>query len=217
MSVSIQSYREHLFFLINKSQSGSTMTVPQFNDTTFRAILQLFEKDRNVFVETGVASDFFQNYLTLFIAQPNFITGYLDYPVDWEHTSAVRSYYNGNEYPVDNVESVKWGDTLISQLNPPTLRFPKYAEFGDVYRFAPKNIGTVFIDYFRTPTQPIWNYTIVNDEPVYNPIGSVDIDCQQFSVNQIAALQLSLIGINLDAIDLLKFSDEYTQKTTSVI
>lgn len=217
MSVNIDEYKNFLFYCTNKEQSGNSMTIPQFNDTTFRAVMQLFEKDRNTFVQTGVASDFLQNYLTLNTAQPNFTTGELSYPSDWEHTSAVRSYYNGNEYPVDAIESTKWGDTLISQLNPPTLRFPKYSEFGDYYRFAPKNIGTVFIDYFRTPTKPIWNYTIVNDEPVYSPTGSVNLDFQQFSVNQVTALQLSLIGINLQDGALEQFSKDYAASTNSVI
>jgi len=177
----------------------------------------LFEKDRQTFIETGTASDFFQNFLTLYTAQANFNTGYLAFPSDWQHTSAVRSYYEGNEYPVDMVESSQWGDVLISKLNPPTLRFAKCSEFGNIYRFAPKNVGTVFVDYFKTPVAPHWNFTIVNDEEVYSASGSVDFEFDLFSMNNVAAVYLKMIGCDIKDEFLTGFANQFAAETNSIL
>lgn len=217
MAVNINEFKLFTEYVSNKVQSGNSTTIPQFNELCHRAQMQVFEKDRETFIATGVASNFLQSFLTLLTQQVNPVLGTIPYPTDYEHTSAARSYYNGNEYPIDLIENTKWGDVLISALNPPTLRFPKYAQFGNEYRFAPKNIGTVFIDYFRTPLRPIWAYTVVNNRPVYDSANSIDFEWDEFAFNNVAAMFLSLNGVNLKDTELAQFSQMYKQETNSVL
>jgi hypothetical protein len=121
----------------------------------------------------------------------------------------------GKEIPVEEVRNESWGDIQISALYEPTLRFPKYSEFSDNIRILPKNVGIVMMDYFKLPTAPVWGYTITNSRPVYNSSTSTNFDWDEFSFNNIAAIYLSLIGVNLKDGELAQFSELYKQQTNS--
>jgi hypothetical protein len=137
--------------------------------------------------------------------------------------AAVRKYYvpptggTGKMIPVDDITEEQYGEMQISALMTPTLRFPKYNEFGSTLRFLPRTIGLVELDYFRTPVAPIWAYTTVNNRPVYDPLTSVDFEWSEFSFNSVAAVFLSIIGANLKDNELSQFSQMYKQESNSVL
>lgn len=217
MAVNINYFKVTSEFISNKVQSGNTVTPSEFPLIADQAQLLSYEEDRLIFLKTGESSDYLNWFLKNTVINPNYLTGYANYPSDFQHTAGVRSYYNGIERPVELVENKAWGEVQASQLMNPTMLFPKYTEFLGEYRFLPKNIGIVMLDYWKRPIKPVWNYTIINNVPTYNSIGSIDFEWEAFSFPRIMSNYLSLIGCNLSDSNIQKFAKEYQQETKSVL
>ena len=217
MSVNINAFKIFVEAVQNKIQSGNSITVPQFNSFCNQAQLLVFEKDRQIFLRTGDMSDFLSWFLENAVLNPNISTGYLAYPLGFQHTAGVRSYYNGKERPVELVENKAWGEIMASELMAPSKIFPKYTEFANEYRFLPRDIGIVMLDYWRAPVSPIWNYTIVNNKQVYSSTGSVDFEFPAFATNEVAANYLKLIGCNIQSKELSAFANQFSQESNSIL
>ncbi len=219
--VNINTFKLFCEFLQNKVQEGASVTVPQFNSAANRAQMQLYERDYQTFLKTKEVSEFLKVFLsnTVFTVPVN---GEHSYPSDYQHLTSLRKYYVnaknvGRMIEIEEISNVEWGFSQISQLQEPTLRFPKYNEYSSVIRFIPRNIGTVEVDYFKTPVEPLWAFTIVNGRPVYDPVNSVNFEWFSYNFNEIAGIYLSLIGINLREGDLLNWSNQYKQENNSTL
>lgn len=220
MGVSIDYFFRLTDAIANKNQSGNSITISQKNQFANQAQLAKFEADRNGYIETGNLTKYLTFFLKNIVKQvpPD---GNLPYPSDWQHTVSMRSYFirpNGKSVEVEVSESKdkSWGEIQISSLLMPTSRFPKYMEFANEFRFLPKSIGTVYVDYLATPTPPIWAYTTVNNRPVYDVANSVNFDFEEFSLNEIASIYLSLIGVNLKDGELSAFAQQFQQTSKAV-
>jgi hypothetical protein len=217
MPVNINAFKLFVEAISNKSQSGNTVTVSEFEIFCHQAQMQVFEKDRLTFLKTGDSSDFLDWFLKSTTINPSTLTGYAPYPKDFQHTAGVRAYYNKIERPVELVENKAWGEVQASKLFPPTRLFPKYTEFASEYRFLPKNIGIVMLDYWKEPVKPVWGWTIVNNNQVYDPSTSVDFEWADFATNQIASVYLSLIGCNLKDKELEGFSQQFKAENNNLL
>lgn len=217
MSVNINTFKQTSEAISNRVQSGNTITPAQFTLLCDQAQMLAFEQDRLIFLKTGDSSDYLNQFLVNTILNPSTVTGNASYPSDFQHTAGVRAYYNAKERPVEIVESKAWGEVQASELMAPTRIFPKYTEFANEYRFLPKNIGIVMLDYFKRPVVPVWAYTIVNNNPVYTSTGSVDFGWDEFSFNRIIGIYLSLIGVNLQSKDISAFAKEFMNETKSLL
>lgn len=217
MSVSINDFRVFVQFVANKNQNGGTVTTPQFNALCHRAQMAIFEKDRKIFLETGISSSFLDMFLRSVTTSPNPLTGYMPYPTGYQHVANVRSYYNKKERPVEQIANSAWGEINASQLMQPTKMFPKFCEYAGEVRFLPRNIGIVMFDYWKEPVKPVWGYTIVNNVQVYDPATSTDFEFDSYSVNRVAAEYLAFIGINLQAQQLAAFSQQFKAESNVVL
>jgi len=221
MAVNINEFKTYVEFLQNKAQAGNAVSISQFNQLCFQATMQKFEADYQTFLATEEVSEFLSTYFKNTV-QSIPLTGELAYPSDYMHMSSLRKYYvppgqPGRMIQIDEVKNVAWGFIQQSPLQPPTLRFPKYSHFNTVIRFLPRNIGIIEMDYFRIPAQPIWGYSIASSRPVYDSATSTDFEWEEYSTNEIAAIYLNLIGVNLKDGELLAWSKEYQQITKSFL
>ncbi len=201
----------------NKVQNGGSFTIPQKEAFANSAQLQAFEKDRLTFLKTGDSSDYLDWFLKSVTLNPNIRTGFAPYPADFQHTAAVRAYYNKVERPCDLVTNQVWGDIHASVLEAGTGYFPKYSEFSGEYRFLPKNIGIVMLDYWKEPVKPVWGFTIVNNRQVYDPATSVDFEWPAFALNEIMSVYLQLIGCNLSDKHLSDFATQFNQENNNLL
>lgn len=220
MPYNINTFKEDYELISRKLRSGNTLDAAQFNINAQQATLQKFENDRAIFLKTQETSDFLEIYLKTKIGSPDPLTGYWAYPSDFLHTASMRRYnvipdQQSNEIPFTPVKNRSWGDINRSQLTPATLQFPKYTEFGDKFKILPKNVGIVYMDYFKQPTQPIWNFTVISDTEVYNPVGSVDFEWDSYSAPEVMANFLQIVGINLKDTELSQFAQMYKQESNS--
>jgi len=222
MPVNIDVFKRTAEFISNKTQSGNTTTAAQFNLLANAAQLQVFEKDRLIFLKTGESSDYLDWFLKNLTLNPDLTTGYLPYPSDYQHTSAVRSYYvkpkqRSVEVKVNQVKNTDWGAIGSSTLQKPTKRFPKYTEFKDEYRFLPKDIGIVMLDYYKTPVAPVWGFTIANNEEVYDPTTSTDFEWADAFFGEVMAVYVGFLGINLLEPELEQYAEMQKKETNSLL
>lgn len=203
--------------IANKTQSGNTITPVQFNIAAHRAQMMVFEKDRLMFLKTGESSDYIDWFLKTVTISPNQKTGYADYPKEYQHTAGVRSYYNGGERKVELVTNSAWGEIQQSVLEGPSLLYPKYTEFSGEYRFLPRNIGIVMLDYWKEPQKPFWAYTVVNNVAVYDPVNSVDFEWAQFALEMVADVYIGIIAQNIKDSQLAAYVDNQKKQNNSLL
>jgi len=50
-----------------------------------------------------------------------------------------------------------------SVIKPPTAAYPKFVCYNDGIYVYPSSIDSIKISYVKEPSDPVWNYTVVND------------------------------------------------------
>lgn len=223
MPTNIDDFKVFVQAEINKVQSGEAISVDEFNSFANQSQLVPYEQDYNVFVSSQ--KKIMSQYLNSFLTRKEPFTvdsfGNAALPDDYQHTASMRAYYvrkgqTSVQIPVREVDNIAWGEIQISSLNIANKRFPKYTEYPDRFEFLPKNTLIAFLDYFKKPTKPIWNFTIVEDTQVYNPSGSVNFDFDEFAMNRIAGHCMVFIGTNLQSDPIIKAGMALIQSSTSL-
>jgi|SRR6185437_8442024 len=215
----INTFKTYVEFVQNKVQSGNTVTPSQFNQVANQAQMQLFQKDYDIFFETKGRK--ISQFLNTFLKTKNLLIdsfGSTTLPDDYQYLSNVSSYYVRPGKPsvlvkVAEEDSSQFSSLEISQLFKPTQRFPKFQRYANTLTFLPADLGIAYLDYFSTPTPPVWGYTIVSNALVYDPSTSTDFQWQQSYMNEVAGMYLALVGVNLQAADLTAFAEQFQQQT----
>jgi len=138
-------------------------------------------------------------------------------PPQYKHHSSLRIYYKRKKKCGDIKASIRdckivtddeLAERLDSAIVAPSYKYPIatfYNGFVDVY---PKEATQVDFTYLREPKAPVWNFDIVDGRPVYNKVGSVDIDAPEIAYNEILVRALGFLGINMRDDKLLSYSEE---------
>jgi len=218
--MTIDEAKRFLELLSQKTQSGG-FSPAQFNLSADRAQMQLFERDFKSWQANEDVTEALSYFMDDDVPFAVPADGKVLYPSNYTHTVDVRRYYvassgSGTMIPCQEVKAADVGEILISQLRPPTLRFPKFVEYDSHWQFYPKNVGTVIIDYFRRPSTPLWAFTIVNGRPVYDAANSVQFEFPDFAHNEIVGIMCSHLGINIRETQLQEFAEMFKQQNAQV-
>jgi len=89
---------------------------------------------------------------------------------------------------VELIEEDKWSNRVNSTIIKQAI-YCTYADFIQ-FHFPLGNSSEVEIHYLDRPTTPKWNYNIIDDEPVYNPIGSIHLEWSELLIDEIASRML---------------------------
>ncbi len=216
--MNINEVKKFFSFIVNKVQSG-TVQPANFNVMAARAQMELYEKEVKAWQETQQITDSMKTFLKATILNPSTTTGKANYPSDYVHTSTVRSYYvrtggNSVEVPVREIDNDDYGEAMVSEVAPPTKRFPILTYYDTYIQFLPKDINIVFLDYFRLPAPPVWGYNSVNGRPVYDPSQSTDIEFPDSDFNEIVFMMCSYMSINIREGQLTQYSEMMKQQST---
>lgn len=211
--MNINDYRLFLEFVSNKQQIGRTFTTSQFNLLADRAQKQKFEQDYSVFIATSSITEYLSTFLKTTTLPVNG-QGKSSYPSDYAHLSSLNFYYvkesgQGKMVPIKEVKNADWSEIGASTLLKPTKRYPKFSFYANEISFLPRDIGLVSMDYFKEPSSPVWGFTIVNSREVYDPTTSVQFESPDFSMNDIMALMLSFVGINIQVPMLVQYAEQF--------
>lgn len=209
----VNYFKRFVEFVSNKAQSGAA-TPAEFNLVADRAQMQLFEKDYAYFL--SLPDGPITEYLSFFLKKKTLIIntyGEAAWPSDYQHTASIRSPYVHPKKGMIEVEvteetNLQFGKLQASQLFEGTRRYPKYSIYSDTVKFLPRDLGMAYMDYFKTPVKPIWGYTLDGDNnEIYNASTSTDFEWDEFAMNEVAGIYLSLIGINLKDGDISQFAE----------
>lgn len=100
-----------------------------------------------------------------------------------------------------------------SQIKPPSATYPRFTLFEDGIRIYPSSLTSIKLSYVRKPVTPVWNYTIVNNEPVYAATGGVIGDgvSHNWELSELVHLRIlfrcaQLFGLNLSMPELTQYA-----------
>lgn len=117
---------------------------------------------------------------------------------DPDYAAMVQAYAGANlvEATVNIVDTSRWGSCLDSITKGPTWEKPKATQFASGYKIAPKGISVVVLDYFETPRQAVFGYTIgAGDIVVYNPSTSTQLQWTNVVKNEFLARLVKKYGV----------------------
>lgn len=105
-----------------------------------------------------------------------------------------------------------------SQICPPSLSEPNFVLASDGALVYPSTIVSVKLTYVRKPITPVWNYTVVNNVPVYAATGGVigdgvshDWELSELVHYRICWKIAQIFGLNLSIGELVQFSTQLEQ------
>jgi len=132
-----------------------------------------------------------------------------DYPANYIHLTSLS--HAGRNIKIVNEDKIY--SILNSSITPPTLTKPVAVIFNEgirVYISSDENgvlISGVKCSYLSRPTRPRWAYVEVDNNPLYDPSNSVQVDLPEQTHNELAMKILSYIGINLKDNDVYAFGE----------
>lgn len=125
-------------------------------------------------------------------------------------TVAAQSVHTSTalEVPVEIVSDAMWGTRISHSITYPTRRYP-VAKFMNTYvQYAPIDLGIVEFTYLRYPLKPVWAYTNPSGQnPVYDPVNSVDVEMPAIVKNHITYCVLTKLGINIRESQLQQYAE----------
>jgi hypothetical protein len=215
-----------LEFLINQGQSryfSPEEKVEAINDASF----DLFRQEEKKFEETQIITDTLRYFKIrqTFTVQPggayalpaNYIRSTaINYNVDTVTVTpiipAITATFCDPDYvePVDPnaladkekeipiVTDSEWANRLDSRALPVTEQYPICRIYEGSFQVVPETVVPILY-YLRKPVKAVWNYTISGDgsTPIYNAIGSVDLDWPEISKNEVLEKAMSILGVVL--------------------
>lgn len=99
-----------------------------------------------------------------------------------------------------NIEPVTGSERAIrldSALIPPDLEFPIIRWNALGWGVDPDAVKQLRLSYLRMPAKPIRNYTMVGDQDVFNPVGSVNAEWPETMFGDFVIRVCKYAGINL--------------------
>src|SRR3990167_591926 len=107
--------------------------------------------------------------------------------------------------PIEIVDEQKKWYRLSSKIVAPDKKFPICVIQNTYFQFFPVNLQSASLSYIRYPRKAIWNYTLTNNRPVFNPVGSVDLEWEKIKINDIVIRACSLLGISIKDAEIVQY------------
>jgi hypothetical protein len=140
-------------------------------------------------------------------------TGLFQYPYNYIWPDAIHKL---DFTTITEVASDEYPWVKKDSIAPPSEDYPVVVHRGPYGFIDPYTIGAFGMSYVRAPQDPFWNYTSVNNQEVYNPVGSVDFQVNPYTDAhfEITMLILSFVGVNLSKPDLITAFSEMKERTS---
>lgn len=207
-------------YFLNKEQAYGYL-----DNNEYDAILKVSQLDeinyqRNAYETGSIKKD---NLLPLksTYTSPLDTNGRLYFPDDYLFFSSLRSTtfykdaFGNNKANISNVDILKDNEVanrLDSQINPPSSDSPVAELYSTYIQLYPSNINSVNLVYIKKPADPVWNFSINDNEQVYNPTGSVNIELPFQLVPNLIRRVCSYFGISVRQEDIVGYMEGKQQK-----
>jgi len=195
---------ETVNYLMKKNISGNTFTPVEFNRMLRYATWTFYNKMMDHYEKAQELTDSMQHFVIQEIAEPvvNSVILLSDL-VNYNQLDSVS--YLGN--PVDILTNSQLKSRLNDAIASPTFKNPVAAINNNRIWFYPKEIRYVDITYLREPVDPVFAYTTnANDNLVYNPAGSTELDFRNADHINVISIILESAGLHLKQSDIVQYS-----------
>ncbi len=204
---------------LNKQQSGA-FKIEDFN-TACVAVNNDFMKlkvglpeeyqagapyPRQAYQVTQKITDDVRQFIVIEDLQKN-SSGYFVLPENYFAFSSLRYRWvknaGCNEPPqwedleIDVLDDGEFNVRLRNTIIKPELKYPiaNYYSYG--IKVLPEQIIKIKLTYLRKPQTPVWAFTTVDDQPVYDATASVNFEYPESCTNDIAVMVGKYLGLNL--------------------
>jgi hypothetical protein len=83
----------------------------------------------------------------------------------------------GTHTPIDFVTTTEWGERRQNYVTRPNYEYPIATYENGRIITEPSGIDIIKLRYYRYPVTPVWGFTMnANDQPIYNPNTSVQLE-----------------------------------------
>ena len=197
----INHVRNTVLSVLNKENRG-TLTVSQFNSYAKYAQQLLFDQyfseysrlstlknSRRLSKDQGDKLAMLRSNIDKFMktVSSSIVSGYLTFQDLQNNTvykphdlySPISLVYSGKL--MEYVPKYKETYLEASNISGPSTLYPGYCDENDYWYVKPSSLtGTVTVNYIRTLADPRWTYTVVGENPVFNPSAA---DYQDFELH----------------------------------
>lgn len=173
-----QEIVDDYFYDYNKAIVGRNSRV------NYKDILKKTKENMDVFIMPPTDL-LFSNTTNLFSAPDDFYT-------------TITLLYNNKE--IEEVQRDKLFYLLENQMSSPSIFYPVYVKYNDMYKVYPETIESgVKLIYFRNPKDPNWTYEMIGGNAIFNPSkpGFQDLEIGFDDKFEIIAKILKYAGLNI--------------------
>jgi len=215
--MTVEEMRVFLYAIANNDQTGNKFTPNEYNSYLARANEDKFRREYGIpeswvpgstplaigWQVTQNSTDALRRFLE-YVTIP-LISGVGALPANYVHVSSAHAEAAGidmdgipftRKVPVTILPENKIGERLGHPYLDPQNMYPIATFTGNSIMVWPTTLFNVNMYYLRMAVTPVWGYTIVNDEPVYNSATSVQVEWPDIYHIDIARLILGYMGIN---------------------
>lgn len=222
----VNQFLNFVQFVANKEQSGRSMSPAQFNlvvpQAQYLFVLneiknwQTISEDMRVLKKTVVFSLDANGIAAIPDDYMMFATDVVKYVTALRYTTTQTVIDScGDEVqeqvliPIEYVGEDEWAVRSSSENRKPTTQFPIVKFNATTISFMPA-LPQVTMTYLRQPVKPVWNFTIdtATETPIFNPVGSINLEFPEHTHVRIAWYVLSLIGCNLSFDRLVGYAEQ---------
>ena len=104
---------------------------------------------------------------------------------------------------------------LTNQLRKVTTSNPVAIDNGTGFIIYPQSVQIGFYSYLKRPAVPVYGYTQIGRDVVYDPLTSVQLEWEDAYLNSVVAKSMQFLGVNMDESGIVAFSNQYNQETVS--
>ncbi len=210
--MTVEEIRVFINAIANRDQTGNSVSPDEYNSYLARANEDLFRKEVGL-RELANGTIFFDNSqvstdaLLPFLVPSQLVgtNGVFTLPADYRH--AVSATNVANNKIITFLTKREYDETIIDPINFPTDLYPSATFLSGKLNVAPKTVSPIEFNYLRKPAVPFWNYNIINDEAVYDPSGSTQLEWKDIMHITFSRLILGYVGINFRDEELLQYAE----------
>ncbi len=212
--MTLEDLRVFINATANRDQTGNSVSPKEYNsylkranEDKFRIETGLREKPTPIFFQSNQLST---DALRPFIEEAPLVgvSGVFTIPSDYRHAVSLSYVKSGETKIITALNTDEFKAKKMDKTAPPTVDYPFATQRKDKIILAPDSIANISLDYLRKPVDPLWAYTVSNDEEVYDSANSVQLEWADIYHIDIARIICSYMGIQFRDIDFYQYSEK---------
>ena len=219
MADEINFIKERVEDLGNKYQAFGYLTPEEFNREIKQAQMDEISEQRLRYEMGTISSDNLDSLKTtanISVSGSGVMTKPADY-LFFDSAQYVVFYTDSKGIqkqtivPIEPVTTSQEADRVSSELNPPNRYFPICVLKDATIQFHPQTLGNVKLNYLKLPPDPVWGYTTVSGQPVYNSGTSVNVVLPFQLIPSLIRRVCTQLGIQVRQADIVQIMEQQQQ------